>query len=307
MNRDSAAVELALSQHGVIGLDQARALGFSEKMIKHRVRKGVWKRNLPRVLVVGAAPETWHQRAHAALLWAGEGSALCRRSVAFLLGWTFKEPKVIQVVIPHKRILKAPKGIAVHRSRRLEGKQRRQHNGFWICSTPRTLLDLAPQKDIEEVLDSAIHVAANNLLWTKQYLRRKEAPRLPGRGRLRRLLNERSPSDTQTDSRLEARFKQLLKEAGLPAVHHAVLVDRHDQFIMESDFSFPRERVVVEVDGPHHYGAKAVKRRAEVQQRLAAVNWLLIPVLRDDIRRDVAKVIENVRCALAGRKLAQAA
>lgn len=106
------------------------------------------------------------------------------------------------------------------------------------------------------------------------------------------------PEETDADSRDEGHFRQLLKKAGIPAVHHHVVFDENDQFIMESDFSWPRHKVIVELDGKWHAWRKPWLRRSDAQQRLSGMNWLLIPVTRDDVRSRLDEVIERIRNAL---------
>lgn len=303
LSRDERAIALALTQHGVISIQQARDVGFSDKMIQHRVKSGLWRRVHRGVYAIGASVDSWHQRAHAALLAAGEGAALCGRSAAFVMGFSMIQPRDVEIVIPHKRVVKSPaRHVKIRRSRRLEKEQLARKGGFKVTVATRTLLNLARERDIEWVLDSAIHVNGRNLKDAKEYFGKGYAPKLPGRGRLRRLLAAREPSKTRTDSRLEARFRQLLKDAGLDAYHHMTLYDEEDELLIKSDFAFIDEKIIVEVDGPVHYGFAAVQRRTRLVQRLAALDWLLIPVLEEDVKRTPADTIAKIKRAIMRRK-----
>lgn len=299
MKVDGAASAAARKQQGVISTTQYRELGMSDSRARRRVRSRHWVRVFPRVFAVGGAVSSWQQRAQAALLWAGPEAALCKRSAAFVLGWSFKEPRTIQVVIPHKRVLRPPSSdVKVIRARSLKPEEVKVVKGMRVTVAPRTLIDLAPERDIEELLDSAIYVAPNNLLFLKDHLARGGGARRRGMRRLRQLVRARAPEETDADSRDEGHFRQLLKKAGIPAVHHHVVFDENDQFIMESDFSWPRNKVIVEFDGQWHAGRKPWLRRSDAQQRLSGMNWLLIPVTRDDVKSRLEEVIERIRNAL---------
>lgn len=299
MLSDGNAACAARRQQGVLSRDQHRALGISRAMARRRVRTRQWVRVFPRVFAVGGAVSSWMQRAQAALLWAGPDAVLCRRSAAYLLGWTFKPPRMIDVLIPHHRVLRPPApDVKVRRTRSLEKDEVTTAQGLRVTVAPRTLVDLAPERDIEQLIDAATYVAANNLMYLKDYLGRGRGAYRRGIKRFRQLVRDRSPADTTADSRDEEHFRQLLKKAGVPAAHHEVIFDENGKFIMESDFSWSRQKVIVEFDGQWHAGRKPWLQRSDAQQRLSGMNWLLIPVTRDDVRRRKAEVLERIRTAL---------
>lgn len=299
MTSDGNAAVAARRQHGVLSRDQHRSFGISRAMARRRVRTRQWVRVFPRVFAVGGAVDSWMQRAQAALLWAGPEAVLCRRSAAYLLGWTFKPPRTIEVLIAHHRVLRPPaRDVKVRRTRSLEAKEVRMAQGLRVTVAPRTLVDLAPEKDIEELIDAATYVSPNNLRYLKDYLGNGGGAYRRGMKRFRKLVRERSPGDTAADSRDEEHFRQLLKKAGIPAAHHEVIFDENGRFIMESDFSWSRQKVIVEYDGQWHAGRAPWLRRSDAQQRLSGMNWLLIPVTRDDLRQRKAEVLERIRQAL---------
>lgn len=137
-------------------------------MARRRVRTHQWVRVFPRVFAIGGAVSSWMQRAQAALLWAGPDAVLCRRSAAYLLGWTFKPPRTVEVLIPHHRVLRPPaEDVRVRRTRSLQPKEITMAKGLRVTVAPRTLVDLAPEKDIEVLIDAATFVSPNNLSYLK--------------------------------------------------------------------------------------------------------------------------------------------
>src|SRR5262245_534655 len=141
---DEVCGRLAAAQHGVISLEQSRAAGLLDKARWSRVGNGHWERVLPGVFRLRGAPESWHQKAMALLLWAGPESALSHRSAAFLWGIEGFYPVDWQISVtgkPHK-----PDGenwIRLHCGRVLGKWDVCVKKGFRVTRPERTLLDLS--------------------------------------------------------------------------------------------------------------------------------------------------------------------
>jgi len=83
---DVLLARLAANQHGVVSLEQLRAIGISSHAIAHRVRIGRLHRIHRGVYAVGHARLSNEGRWMAAVLACGYGAALSHRSAAALWG-----------------------------------------------------------------------------------------------------------------------------------------------------------------------------------------------------------------------------
>ncbi len=102
-----------------------------------------------------------------------------------------------------------------------------------------------------------------------------------------------------TRSELERRFLALVSKADLPRP----LVNRH-VVAMEVDFTWERERLVVETDGYEYHRARFEADRAK-DQRLAAQGYLVIRVTWRQIEREPIKTVALLAQALATRRAPQ--
>src|SRR3954462_9829769 len=147
-------VALAEHQSGVVSRAQLRRLGLSDRAISRRIEMGWLIPILHGVYAVGHRPRLlrgWH---NAALLAAGERSALGNRSAGAHWGMT-KPPGRPHVIAP--RSADGIKGIVVHRPRALADGDIVEDQGLRVASPARVLLDIASEgasrRQLERALD----------------------------------------------------------------------------------------------------------------------------------------------------------
>jgi very-short-patch-repair endonuclease len=233
-------VALAELQSGVIAYRQLRALKLSHDWIKRRVEMGWLIQILHGVYAVGHRPRLlrgWH---NAALLAAGERSALSNRSAGAHWGMT-KPPGRPHVIAP--RSADGIEGIVMHRPRVLADDDIVEDQGLRVASPARTLLDLAGEgaskRALERALDQAevhhLHLPIDKLL--SRCKRRRGAPLL------RTVLEWHRAGSTITESEAEEAFLAIVRAAGLPNPVPQCPVEGRRR-----DFVWPQARVVVEID-----------------------------------------------------------
>jgi very-short-patch-repair endonuclease len=238
---ERAIVALAERQSGVVSRRQLRSLGLSERAITRRIELGWLIPILYGVYAVGHRPRLlrgWH---HAALLAAGERSALSNRSAGAHWAMT-KAPGRPHVITP--RSADGIKGIVVHRPRALADDDIIEEQGLRVASPARVLLDLAgegaPRRALERALDQAeinlLHLPIEPLL--KRCTRRRGAPLLSA------VLLWHQAGSSITESEAEEAFLAIVDRSGLPRpAPQAIVAGRR------RDFVWSDQRVVVEVDG----------------------------------------------------------
>src|SRR5215213_6467551 len=135
---DTAIVDLARRQHGVVGRAQLKALGLGDDAIDWRVRKRRLHRVHRGVYVVGYPHLTRNERFMAAVLACGDEAALSHFSAAVLWGMLNSDGKV-HVTAPGERVRP---GLVVHRAALAAGEVT-TCAGIPVTKPARTLVDLA--------------------------------------------------------------------------------------------------------------------------------------------------------------------
>lgn len=113
---DPTSTILALGQHqdGVVHYHQLRALGLTDRTIRHRVATGWLHPRWPWVYVVGRPELSRMGEWRAAVLTCGPGAVLSHLSAAVAWGIWRVQPTEIEVSIPRRRCCRRD-GMVVHR------------------------------------------------------------------------------------------------------------------------------------------------------------------------------------------------
>jgi len=252
---------LARRQHGVVTRAQLRELGFSDKAIRHRLRKGRLHRVWPDVFAVGRPHLTQEGRWMASVLTGGEGAALSHASAAALWKIRRNHRGPIHISVPSQRDPRR-EGIKVHRRRRVG--EAAEHDGIPVTSPTQTIIDLAPRLS-EHELERAINEADQLGLAHPEALHQAaNAQRGPGARRVRHLLDRRT--FLLTDSELEQRFIPIAEAAGLESPETQVRVNGH-----RVDFYFRARNLVVEADGGRYHRTPGQQTRDRMRDHAHAV------------------------------------
>ena len=243
--KDRAIAALADRQHGNVTRGQLIGLGMSCAQIDHRVRIGRLHRVHHGIYSVGRPPRTALERASAAILACGPGAVLSHRSALALWdltqwGWT------IAVTTPSMR---HRPGIELHRSNRLTPRDVRRRHGLRVTSPARTLLDCAPiigAGALARAVNEGRHRKIVRPIDLADVIRR--FPRHPGARFLAGLVH--TPGGP-TRSGWEDSFPEFCRRHGLPDPIMAAIVAGY-----EVDALFPREKVIVELDGWTYHSSR---------------------------------------------------
>lgn len=159
MSSDGLPLDFVVSrQHRVVTRDQLLAANVTPGRIRARLDARRWRQLHPGVYVTHDGPVDWMTRAWAAVLASGPGARLALDSAAYVDGMVAKAPHVLDVTIPHDRRVQPPRGVRLHRSRRVTdpaGDPPRT----WMWETAVDLADAAPSEDaVVSVLAEAARV-----------------------------------------------------------------------------------------------------------------------------------------------------
>jgi very-short-patch-repair endonuclease len=246
------------------------------------------------VYAVGHQALTWRGRATAALLAAGPSSVISHRSAA--AAWRIlpdaSGPIHVTVVGGDRR---SRRGLAVHRTPALDGRDVRPIEGVPVTAPARTLVDLAAVGEMR--LDAAIAEAQVLRLVRRRdleaALERASDPR--GIPRLRRALA--AVADAPTRSELERSMLRLVADAGLPRPSVNRRLGRYTV-----DFLWDRERVVVETDGWAAHGHRQAFERDRARDAdLQARGYVVVRFTWRQINEARLLVATRLAQVLAGR------
>ncbi len=260
-------------QFGVITRTQLLASGLSSNAISNRASRGHLRVVHPGVYAVGGSPDTWHRRVAAALLGAGESSAIARRSAARLWGLGFEDVDRPEILLTHHRQVRLV-GVEVKRSRTVVAADLVRRSPFIITSPTRTIVDLAAVLgfgELEDILDAALRLR----LTTVGKLSERTIPLVgpvPGIRNLRKLLRDRAEK-APFGSSAERRFGARLVKRFPGVVRQYEIRDGTGRLVARVDFALPNERIAIEVDGSHHAGRKQWRADLARQNRMLALGW----------------------------------
>lgn len=130
---DRAVARLATRQHGVVRLDQLKACGMPQTMLRDRLRHGRLHRIHPCVYAVGHVALSFEGRVRGLLLAAGGDSFVSGLASLYLRDVVRREPATIDVVVRrHTRPLRGSRIIHSHCCARQEAPHR------WLVGAPRS-------------------------------------------------------------------------------------------------------------------------------------------------------------------------
>lgn len=292
--QESRLARVAERQFGVAGTAQAQELGIERRAVWRLVESGRWERALPRVIRLIGSGSSFEQGVMAACLWGGPLAVASHRSAARLWGLDGDWGDVAEVTVPYALRNERCEGPIVHRSRRIDDRDRTQVGVIPVTRVERTLVDLAAilsRNDLEVALDSAIRRERTSpeRLW-----RRMEA--LAGRRGLRdlrRLLELQQPEASH--SRWETKLLQLIRDGGLPEPVRQHRVWDGSKW-RRLDLAYPDLLIGLEYDSYRwHFGRQPWEKDHTRNADLVALAWRMLPVTMDDLDITPKRTLERIR------------
>ncbi len=255
------------------------------------------------VFKLGARQPTLDELEMAALLAAGDRSALSHTSAAKRLGLDVPRGRWVQITIPIPRRIVNLKGVQLWRSRDFTEADVARRGPFRLTNLARTMIDLASVLDdawLRAAMDSAVRQRKSNLAWISQTLYKHGRGRR-GADRLRILLGEYQQGDEVPDSVLESFTMELAAEIGhMPKLHWRIL--EAERLIAEVDLAWPEVRLCVELDGWMHHGSRAAFARDRVRDRtLFGLGWMVMRYTWQDVTVDRESMIDELARAYDSR------
>jgi very-short-patch-repair endonuclease len=217
-------------------------------------------------------------------------------SAAWLRGLIRQTPARIDVTAPSSR--RNRREFRIHFAQ-LKSVDLSVVDGIPSTSWARTLLDLTPissDRQVERMLERSEELDSFDLRRLEDVLERTS--RHPGAVRLGRAAEIYRPEAVFTRSRLERRFRSLVRHAGLPAPATNVVVES-----FELDAYWATERFAVELDAYETHGSRAAfERDRERQDELLLIGIEMIRVTGMRLKREPRATIDRVAAHLERRR-----
>ena len=236
------------------------------------------------------------QELHGACLAAGTGTAASHRAAAGLWRLDGIAPGAVELSVPRDMTYRRH---VLHRVRDLAEVDLTTVDGIPVTTLARTLVDLGGVVDdlvLERALESALRagLSLRRLVWRLDALGGRGRP---GAAALRRVLDQRRGT-VPTESELETRFVQLVRDAGLPDPERQYEVRDGSGLVARIDFAYPTRRLAIELDGfgPH---ADRFQRDRTRQNRLVLLGWTVLRFTWADVIERRAHVVATLATALA--------
>ncbi len=239
---------IAAGQRTLVRTDQLAACGLDKDAVAHRVASGWLHPVFHTVYSVGCGVLPPMALELAALLACGKSSLISHRSAAFVWGLIKEAPAQVEVSVVGREC-RSRKGINVHRIQAIDERELRRHEGLWISSPARALLEIAailPRHGLGDAVGEGIGGRLVNRVQIEATLARNRGRR--GSARLAEVSGDEDAM-TITRSRAEKAFLKLMRESGLPMPQANQRLGRY-----VPDFMWRQQRLIVEIDSYTFHG-----------------------------------------------------
>jgi very-short-patch-repair endonuclease len=271
--RDRALAWLAARQLGLATAVQLQAIGIGRAGIAGRLKRGALHRMFRGVYLVGHPVPPEGARELAGVLACRGRARVSHRSAGGWWGFLRKSNASLEVLVTDGDF-RSRDGLQVHRTSRLDERDRLVCRGIPITSPARTLIDIAADAgDVE--LERAVAEARAQRLLKRGELEAalQRAGRCRGVSRMRAFLQtEAGPGMTRSEA--ERTVRRLLRDARLPQPVTNAKVCGY-----EVDFLWLDRRLVVEFDSFQFHGHRsAFERDRRKDMALTAAGFRVIRI-----------------------------
>jgi Transcriptional regulator, AbiEi antitoxin len=258
---NQAIATLASRAQGVVTRQELLGAGLSSEQIRRRIERGTLIAVHRGVYRVGHRAPSREARYMAAVKACGGRAVLCGRAAAHVWGLIKGAHPQPEVLAPSKRVVP---GVLTHRSLTIARADVAFWQGIPLTSVPRTLVDIASSLP-DYLLGRACHEADVRHSVTPDHVEEVLArrPSTPGARTLRRIIHGDEPISL---SRLESRFVQRLRDAGL-----ALPQTNRSAGGRRVDCRWPDRSLTVELDGFRYHRTRHAWDQDRLRERQARV------------------------------------
>lgn len=182
----------AYQQGGYFNATQARAHAISRQLLEHHIRRGRFERVRRGLYRIQGYPTAEHDDMREAWMsLAGTGALLSHESALALLDLSDSIPDTVHLLVVRKhRGLRRPPGVVLHTHPDSEAIPTVWRDGLPLTAPARTLLDVAPRLQPEQLSMAITQSLRRGLLTTEQL--QEEAARRNKRDTIEEVLSTRA-------------------------------------------------------------------------------------------------------------------
>ncbi len=297
--RDARLHALLRRQDGVISLDQARELGFSDSTIRRRVATKQWFRIAYRVYLVATHEETPRATIRAAMLSVGGEAVLVGPAAAWWWGLLDVRPAPLEIAVERERQHRRRPGVLLVR-RTVPGADRTVRHGLRVTTPVPTVLDAAATLGVDRgarVVDRALQ----RQVVTLEALRRAQVRRSGRRGApvTARLLALAAGGAVSEAERLA---HTRMRRGGIDGWVANLPMDVPGFGRAVVDVAFLAEKVILEIDGwAYHRDLRAFLVDGPRQAALTAEGWVVVRTHWYELTENPEAFVANLRRVLRSR------
>lgn len=298
---------IAEAQEGLVTCADARALGLTASARKHLVSSGAFERASVRVLRRTGSPRTTKQRVLLAVLDAGPGAYLSDGPAVAWWGLPGFDLTRLQVIRPRGVTSTSSSLARIREVKHIQAEHVTVLDGVPVVRPERAFIDIcatAHPGRAARMLDNAWSRGLLSGASARQVLDELAASGRNGIALARQLLDERPDTYVPPASGFEARFAQILADAGLAPMRRQV-DSGGERWTGRVDFRAVDLPLVVECQS-ERYHASLSDRADDARRRsqLEADGFVVVEVWDVDVWHHPDAVIQRV---LAARLAARAA
>lgn len=273
----------------------------SAQILSHLSRRGM-QRRLKSAELVKIFPAIYSLGAPEALTWlrgldlrCGEHVAVCLGTAAAIFGFDTEGVTELHVLNPKGHLLRDHTGLVVHRR---DGAPLTSYRGRRLTTPGWTAVEVARNLRRPRAL-ATLDAALRSQMCDRRDLFAAAKAQAGRRGivGVRDLIPKARP---EAESPMESEARLAMLDGGLPEpVLQYEIVDR-DGHLWRVDFAWPDRRVAVEYDGfDWHSSPEALRRDRQKRAALEEIDWRIVSIVSDDVRRHRDVMIRRIDAQLA--------
>jgi very-short-patch-repair endonuclease len=295
---DASLAERAARRHGVFTIADAVECGLSAQQIHLRSMRS-WCRIHEGVYRPPGVPPSLRGELLAACLAATPPAALSHRSAATLYELPGARDDIIEITCRRWQRTAKP-GLVVHESTRFDDSDIVIVDGIPLSTPERVILELAGLRPYADYVERVVQAARRKRLITYdstlETFRRLARRGVAGVRVTREVLEQWNPGGRPTDSDMEVRLLQILRDHGLPEpVTQFDVLDQYGNLVATTDLALPQWKITIEYDSKQEHSdefqiAKDNRRR----NRIVAAGYRPLTARYDDVRNGGRVFIDEI-------------
>jgi hypothetical protein len=285
---DQRLAAFAAEHHSVFTRADARVAGLSHGQIDRRAAD-IWVQIHEGVYRMPGTSPTWKSSLLGACWAATPPRALSHRSAAAIYELPGGRTDLIELTC--RRWLRARRsGIVVHESSRIDETDIQEVDGLPTMRPERVILELAGLRPSPRYIEAVIHAARRKRLITfestNEVFNRHARRGVRGVRALRTVLDQWDPAQRATESEMETRLLQVLRDGGLPEpIPQFEITDGRGLFIARVDVALPAWKIAIDYDSKQEHSDEfQLARDARRRNQIVAAGWRHISARHGDLK-----------------------